>query len=165
MPRNPPLISLDSLLIQQQKNDKKKSANKVDESKQQKQQEYHNNRRASLAPPPQNPLDFQQKEVLVRTPRRGKNTRSIVVSHQQKETGNFQIGRLNNYNDQMKRHKGPLSFISELDSIVEEGVSGSGPNESSNLIKKKSDPLVRSSCNQSVNFESYQNSKQSECSL
>ena len=32
---------------------------------------------------------------------------------------NFPIGRLNNYNKTMKRHKGPLSLASELESIEE----------------------------------------------
>lgn len=31
----------------------------------------------------------------------------------------FPIGRLNNYNKNLKKHKGPLSFVSELESIDE----------------------------------------------
>ena len=31
----------------------------------------------------------------------------------------FPIGRLNNYNKTMKKHKGPLSLMSELESIDE----------------------------------------------
>ena len=67
----------------------------------------------------------------------------------------------------MKQHKGPLSFISELDSIVEEGVSGSGgPNDrsSSSLIKKQSGQLV-SNGKQSSYLESHNNSKRSEHSI
>ena len=65
----------------------------------------------------------------------------------------------------MKQHKGPLSFISELDSIIEEGVSGSGPHDqSSSLVKKQSD-MIMSSGKQSCYLESYQNSKRSEYSV
>ena len=34
---------------------------------------------------------------------------------------NFPIGRLNNYDKEMKKHKGPLSMVSELESIEDAG--------------------------------------------
>jgi len=58
------------------------------------------------------------KEVKVRTPRRGRS-KSIVVPGTGDIPRNFPIGRLNNYNKTMKRHKGPLSLASELESIEE----------------------------------------------
>ena len=65
-------------------------------------------------------LDFEPKEVKVRTPRRGR-TKSITVHGQKKDARNFPIGRLNNYDKEMKKHKGPLSMMSELESIKDEG--------------------------------------------
>ena len=76
---------------------------------------------------------YSQKEVKVRTPRRGRS-KSIVVPGTSGIPRNFPIGRLNNYNKNMKRHKGPLSLASELESIEEgdssdrEGSSGVGEN-------------------------------------
>ena len=82
------MISLDALLSRPSKETKNQPSTygvtqilKNDNKKDDKKESYHGNRRASLAPPPQAPLDYQHKEVLVRTPRRGKNTRSIVVSN------------------------------------------------------------------------------------
>ena len=59
-----------------------------------------------------------QKEVLVRTPRRGRR-KSIVILDSNDQPRNFPIGRLNNYNKTLKKHKGPLSLMSELESIDE----------------------------------------------
>ena len=59
-----------------------------------------------------------QKEVLVRTPRRGRR-KSIVILDSNEQPRNFPIGRLNNYNKTLKKHKGPLSLMSELESIDE----------------------------------------------
>ena len=59
-----------------------------------------------------------QKEVRVRTPRRGRS-KSIVVPGTNSIPRSFPIGRLNNYNKTMKKHKAPLSFVSELESIDE----------------------------------------------
>jgi hypothetical protein len=42
-----------------------------------------------------------------------------VVPGTQSVPRSFPIGRLNNYNKNLKRHKGPLSLISELESIDE----------------------------------------------
>lgn len=67
-------------------------------------------------------LSFNQKEVTVRTPRRGRS-KSIVVPGTANKPRSFPIGRLNNYNKTMKKHKGPLSMMSELESIDEEQLS------------------------------------------
>lgn len=56
----------------------------------------------------------------MRTPRRGRS-KSIVVPGTGSVPRSFPIGRLNNYNKNMKRHKGPVSMISELESIDEAG--------------------------------------------
>ena len=63
-------------------------------------------------------LDFSPKEIKVRTPRRG-HTKNIVVN-KTKESKTFPIGRLNNYDKEMKKHKGPLSFCSQLESIEDD---------------------------------------------
>ena len=65
---------------------------------------------------------YTQKEVKVRTPRRGRS-KSIVIPDSRCEPRSFPIGRLNNYNKTMKKHKGPLSMMSELESIDEVEVS------------------------------------------
>ena len=65
---------------------------------------------------------YSQKQVKVRTPRRGRS-KSIVVPGTQGTPRSFPIGRLNNYNKIMKKHKGPLSFMSELESIEEDEMS------------------------------------------
>ena len=57
-----------------------------------------------------NSLDFHAKEIRVRTPRRG-HTKNIVVNNNN-EAKNFPIGRLNNYDKELKKHRGPLSFAS-----------------------------------------------------
>ena len=56
----------------------------------------------------------------MRTPRRGRS-KSIVVADPRSEPRSFPIGRLNNYNKKLKMHKGPLSLMSELESIDEGG--------------------------------------------
>lgn len=93
-----------------------------DASKQlQPSQDYMERRRGSMVDSrvnDNNQLVFTQKEVTVRTPRRGRS-KSIVVPGTQSIPRSFPIGRLNNYNKTMKRHKGPLSLMSELDSIEE----------------------------------------------
>ena len=63
-------------------------------------------------------ISYSQKEVRVRTPRRGRS-KSIVVPGTSSVPRSFPIGRLNNYNKNMKKHKGPLSMMSELESIEE----------------------------------------------
>ena len=65
---------------------------------------------------------YSHKEVKVRTPRRGRS-KSIVVPGTNSIPRSFPIGRLNNYNKTMKRHKGPLSLMSELESIKEDSSS------------------------------------------
>ena len=56
------------------------------------------------------------KEVVVRT-MRGRS-KSICVPTEQ-ASNNFPIGRLNNYDKGLKKYKGPLSMVSELESICE----------------------------------------------
>ena len=76
--------------------------------------------------PPEMPLNRSyeddrkelMKTVNVRTPRRGRS-KSISVSADQFSSNNFPIGRLNNYNNGLKRYKGSLSMISELECISE----------------------------------------------
>ena len=58
----------------------------------------------------------------MRTPRRGRS-KSIVVPSTQSIPRNFPIGRLNNYHKNMKKHKGAVSLMSELESIDEVGSS------------------------------------------
>ena len=78
-----------------------------------------------------------QKQVIVRTPRRGRS-KSIVIFDSKDQPRNFPIGRLNNYSKQLKHHQGPLSLMSELESIDE--------------IEKSDDQLHNiSSLNQSKN--------------
>lgn len=61
-------------------------------------------------------VKYSRKQVKVRTPRRGRS-KSIFVPGTSGVPRHFPIGRLNNYNKMMKRHKGPLSFVSDLESI------------------------------------------------
>ena len=63
-------------------------------------------------------LEVTQKQVMVRTPRRGRS-KSIVILDSRDKPRNFPIGRLNNYSKQLKGHRGPLSLMSELESIDE----------------------------------------------
>ena len=63
-------------------------------------------------------IEYAQKEVRVRTPRRGRS-KCIIIADPRSKPRNFPVGRLNNYNKTMKKHKGPLSFMSELESIHE----------------------------------------------
>ena len=78
---------------------------------------------------------------MVRTPRRGRS-KSIVILDSRDQPRNFPIGRLNNYSKQLKRHQGPLSLMSELESIDE--------------IDKSDDQLNNlSSLNQSKNYIRY----------
>lgn len=65
-------------------------------------------------------IEFSLKQVKVRTPRRGRS-KSIVVPGTLGIARNFPIGRLNNYSKTMKKHKGPLSLMSDLESIEEGG--------------------------------------------
>ena len=77
------------------------------------QRDHQRLRRCSVAPSysvAANSLDFHAKEIRVRTPRRG-HTKNIVVNNTN-EAKNFPIGRLNNYDKELKKHKGPLSFAS-----------------------------------------------------
>ena len=83
-------------------------------------------------------ISYSQKEVKVRTPRRGRS-KSIVVPGTSGIPRNFPIGRLNNYNKTMKKHKGPLSLASELESIEEDEFSdklNSSRNEILNVNEK-----------------------------
>ena len=85
-------------------------------------------------------ISYSQKEVKVRTPRRGRS-KSIVVPGTSDIPRNFPIGRLNNYNKTMKKHKGPLSLASELESIEEDEFSdkfNSSRNEILNVNEKGS---------------------------
>lgn len=63
-------------------------------------------------------IPYSQKTVRVRTPRDG-HRKSITVLGTRDIPRNFPIGRLNNYNKTMKKHKGPLSLTSALESIEE----------------------------------------------
>ena len=54
----------------------------------------------------------------MRTPRRGRR-KSIVIFDSNDQPRNFPIGRLNNYDKTLKKHKGPISLMSELESIDE----------------------------------------------
>lgn len=79
---------------------------------------------------------YSRKQVKVRTPRRGRS-KSIVVPGTTGIPRSFPIGRLNNYNKIMKRHKGPLSFVSDLESIQEDEFSEElKPDESSHDHEK-----------------------------
>ena len=55
----------------------------------------------------------------MRTPRRGRS-KSIVVPVNSEKSKGCQINRLNNYNKTLKKHKGPLSLQSDLQSIKED---------------------------------------------
>ena len=63
-------------------------------------------------------ISYDLKEVKVRTPRRGRS-KSIVVGCEV-ISKNFPISRLNNYNTTLKKHRGTLSLVSELESIHED---------------------------------------------
>lgn len=64
-------------------------------------------------------IPYAQKQIVVRTPRRGRS-KSIVINDSQSKPKNFPLGRLNNYSKMMKNHKGAaLSMVSELESIDE----------------------------------------------
>ena len=65
-------------------------------------------------------LEYGQKQILVRTPRHGRR-KSIVICGSQGTPRNFPVGRLNRYDKKMKKHRGPLSMMSELESIDENG--------------------------------------------
>ena len=81
-------------------------------------------------------ISYTQKEVKVRTPRRGRS-KSIVIPDPRIAPRSFPIGRLNNYNKTMKKHKGPLSLASELESIHEIELSDRLESSSQNLIMNK----------------------------
>ena len=72
--------------------------------------------------------------MIVRTPRRGRS-KSIVIGGSQSVPRGFPVGRLNNYNKTMKKHRGPLSMMSELESI-DEGQELSDKQKSSSLEEK-----------------------------
>lgn len=59
------------------------------------------------------------KEVTVRTPRKGRR-KSITVPGVTNVVSAVPIGRLNNYDKNMKRIRGPLNIVSKLESINEE---------------------------------------------
>lgn len=79
---------------------------------------------------------YTQKEVKVRTPRRGRS-KSIFIPDPRLAPRSFPIGRLNNYNKTMKKHKGPLSFTSELESIDEVDQSDKLDSSSQHLVMNK----------------------------
>ena len=54
----------------------------------------------------------------MRTPRRGRS-KSIVVLKVQEKPRNFPIGRLNNYNKNLRKLKGPLSMANKMEHIAE----------------------------------------------
>lgn len=89
--------------------------------------EYIERRRGSCVEPRTDAnkelVSYAIKEVKVRTPRRGRS-KSIVINDPNSVPRNFPIGRLNNYNKVMKKHKAPLSLMSELESIDESGEFG-----------------------------------------
>ena len=80
-------------------------------------------------------VQYSRKQVKVRTPRRGRS-KSIFVPGTSGVPRHFPIGRLNNYNKMMKRHKGPLSFVSDLESIQEDELSEKQDPDSSEEIAK-----------------------------
>ena len=80
----------------------------------------------------------KQKLIKVRTPRRGRS-KSIVILDAQEKPRNFPIGRLNNYDKQMKRHKGPLSLASELESIDEVELSDKLESSSLYIYRQEED--------------------------
>ena len=105
-----------------------------------------------------NSLDFKPKEIKVRTPRRGR-AKNIVVN-KTKESKNFPIGRLNNYDKEMKKHKGPLSFCSQLESIEDD------ENESKELGSSKENVNIDPSCMASGDLSNvFNNSKGSNASF
>lgn len=63
-----------------------------------------------------------RKQIMVRSPRRGRS-KSIVVLDTRDVPRNFPIGRLNNYSKNLKKHLGPLSLHSNLESIDEVEIS------------------------------------------
>ena len=65
-------------------------------------------------------IQYGQKQILVRTPRQGRS-KSIVVFDSKCMPRSFPVGRLNRYDKKMKQHRGPLSMMSELESIDENG--------------------------------------------
>ena len=102
---------------------------------------------------PSNLLEIPKgKEVKVRTPRRGRS-KSIVVpgTSESGSNKNFPIGRLNNYTKTMKKHRGPLSMASLLESIDEEGLgsdkgqSASGSSKSVIICSKPPNLNIESS--------------------
>ena len=78
-------------------------------------------------------ISYTCKEVMVRTPRRGRS-KSIFIPDPRLTPQRFSMCRLNNYSKRMKKHKGPLSFMSELESINE----GSDEVELSNKLDSSS---------------------------
>ena len=46
-------------------------------------------------------------------------SKSICVPTGQAASGNFPIGKLNNYDKGLKKYRGPLSMVSELESVRE----------------------------------------------
>ena len=46
-------------------------------------------------------------------------SKSICVPTEQASNTNFPIGKLNNYDKGLKKYRGPLSMVSELESICE----------------------------------------------
>lgn len=80
-----------------------------------------------------------QKLIKVRTPRRGRSKSIVILDSHGTPSRNFPIGRLNNYDKQMKKHKGPLSLMSELESIDEVELSDKIDSSSLNIHRNDLD--------------------------
>ena len=76
-------------------------------------------------------IAIPRKMVTVRSPRRGRS-KSIFVPNIHNYRRVAPICRLNNYSKDMKKHRGPLSFRSSLESIDEVEVSGDNLDAHSN---------------------------------
>ena len=64
--------------------------------------------------------EYGRKQILVRTLRHGRR-KSIVICGALDKPRNYPVSRLNRYDKKMKKHRGPISMMSELESIDESG--------------------------------------------
>lgn len=102
-------------------------------------------------------VNFAQKQVKVRTPRRGRS-KSIVIIGPNSQPRNFPVGRLNNYTKTMKKHKGPVSMLSELESIDEGNELSDKLQCSSSSQYRVGEPMLRGDDRQSVGERNKDNS-------
>lgn len=74
------------------------------------------------------------KVIEVRTLKRGRSKSIVVPNASDSQSSKGRIGRLNNYNSKMKKHRGSLCLGSDLGSIEEEAESSKRqfPNQQSN---------------------------------